>query len=518
VAVSADAAVLADLARARRRRRLADVDIFEKLYQAYLSVIAVGVIVLVATGAIGDEHVGAETLRRISADGPAVVGLVAAVVVASGLRSGARGGPLTLEAPFVVHVLLSPVGRDVALRGPGLRQLEQGALAGGGAGALVGLVASHRLPIDSLPLLAWAAVAGTVVAIAALGAAMLVAGWPAPKPVANMVALLLVAASAADVVADTAWSPGSIVGRLALSGVRFDALGLAAIPVALAVAAVGLAVVGGTSIEASRRRAGLVSELRFAVTRQDLRTVVLLQRRLAQDAARRRPWVRIPSGRRAPVLRRGLRGLARLPIARVLRVLALCSIAVGAAVGTWRGTTPLIVLAGVALWAAALDLIEPLAQELDHPDRWAGYPVGYGDLLLRHLVAPSCVLLVVVVLPVAAVVVATDAGIALQSAAGTLPAACAAAVFGAAASVATGPFELTAMQTFVPEAVGTQLIFRFVWPPAVAVIGALPLLAARAAERDGLSPFGASISYLLPLATMLVVVGVWLAQRKPGTV
>jgi hypothetical protein len=32
--VSVDAAVLGDLARARRSRRLADVDIFEKLYQA----------------------------------------------------------------------------------------------------------------------------------------------------------------------------------------------------------------------------------------------------------------------------------------------------------------------------------------------------------------------------------------------------------------------------------------------------------------------------------------------------
>jgi hypothetical protein len=518
VTVSTDAAVLADLARARRHRRLEDIDIFEKLYQAYLSVIAVGVVVLVAIGAIGDERVGPHTLDRIATDGPAIVGLAIAVALAAGFRSGARGGPLTLEAPFVAHVLLSPVGRDVALRGPALRLLGQGTLAGGGAGALTGLVASHRLPIDTAPVIAWSTVSGGAVALAALGAAMLVAGWPIPKPVATVVAFLLVAGSAADVAAGTVWSPGSIAGRLALGGVQFDALGLSTIPVALLLAAIGFTVVGGTSIEAARRRAGLVSELRLAVTRQDLRTVVLLQRRLAQDAARRQPWMRVPAGTRVPVFRRGLRGLARLPLVRVLRVLAFCSIAVGAGVGVWRGTSALIVVTGVALWAAALDVIEPLAQELDHPDRWAGYPVGYGDLLVRHLVAPFCVLVLAVLVPVAALAVAGDASVVLQTASGVFAVACAAAVLGAGASVATSPFDMASVQTLMPETVGTQLIFRVVWPPAIVVIGSLPVLAARAAVRDNASPFGAAVSFVLPLALMLMIVGTWLAQRKPGKV
>ena len=198
--------------------------------------------------------------------------------------------------------------------------------------------------------------------------------------------------------------------------------------------------------EAARRRAGLVSELRLAVTRQDLRTVVLLQRRLAQDAARRRPWVPVPGGDRFPVFRRGLRGLARLPITRVLRVLALCSIAVAAAAGAWRGTTPLIIVTGIALWAAALDVIEPLAQELDHPDRWAGYPVAYGDLLLRHLVAPAMVLLVFAAVPIAVVAALTEPSTVLQTAAAVTIPACAAAAFGAAASVATSPFEMSSLQ------------------------------------------------------------------------
>jgi hypothetical protein len=517
--VSADAAVLADLARARRRRRLVDIDIFEKLYQAYLSVIAVAFLVLVGTGAIGDDPVSRATLHRIATDGPAVAGVVIAVVIAAGLRSGARGGPLTLEAPFVAHVLLSPVPRDVALRGPAIRQLGQGTIVGGGTGALIGVITSHRLPIASLPVIAWGAVAGAVVGVAALGAAMFVAGWPVPKVIANVLALLLVAGSVADVIAGTAFSPGSIAGRMAVSGVHFDAVGMAAIPVALVIAVAGVAVVGGTSVEAARRRAGLVSELRLAVTRQDLRTVVLLQRRLAQDAARRRPWLRVPGGRRFPVFRRGLQGLARLPIARVLRVLALCSIAVVAAVGAWRGTTPLLVISGIALWAAALDVIEPLAQELDHPDRWAGYPVGYGDLLLRHLVAPALLLLVVAVLPVAVVAVFVDASNVLQTAAALLIPACAAAVFGAAASVATAPFDIASMNTMIPpETLGAQLIFRMIWPPAVAVLATLPVLAAKSAFEDHLSPFGGAMSFLLPVSTMLALVGLWLSRRKPSRV
>jgi hypothetical protein len=516
--VSVDAAVLGDLARARRRRRLADIDLFEKLYQAYLSVIAVGMVVLVGSGAVGDDRVGGHTLARVAADGPAIVGLLAAVVLAIGLRSGARGGPLTLEAPFIAHVLLSPVPRDRALRGPALRQLGQAALAGGGTGSLLALIASHRLPVDGLPLIAWGGVAGATAAVASVGAAMVVTGWPVPKVGATVLALAVVGASAADVAAGASWSPGSMVGRLALGGVRFDALGLVAIPVAGVLAGIGVAVIGGTSIEAARRRAGLVSELRLAVTRQDLRTVVLLQRRLAQDAARRRPWIRVPPGDRFPVLRRGFRGLARLPLVRVLRVLALCSIATGAAVGAWRGTTPLLAVTGVALWAAALDVIEPLAQELDHPDRWAGYPVVPGDLLLRHLVAPLATLVVVAMVPIAVAAAVSEPSTVLQTAAGTLLPACAAAVFGAAASVATSPLDFGSMQAFMPETVGTQLMFRIAWPPAIAIIATLPVLAAHAAADDGLSPFGASISYLLPLCVMLGVVGIWLSRRKPATV
>ena len=516
--MSADAAVLLDLARARRRRRTEHVDIFEKLYQAYLSVISIGIVVLVGASVIGDERVGLSAVRTVAHDGPAYLGLLFALVLVAGLRSGARGGPLTLEAAFVAHVLLSPLPRDRTLREPAVRQLRQAVLAGGGVGALAGVIASHRIPADTLPLVGWAALAGAAAAVASAGLAMVVAGFPIPKPVVHVLSLALVVGAGADIAAKTAWSPGALLGRLALGGVDFDPIGLVGVPIAIALAFGGLAVVGGTSIEAARRRAGLVSELRLAVTRQDLRTVVLLQRRLAQDAARRRPWIRIPRGDRLPVLRRGFQGLARLPLVRIVRVLALCSIAVAAAYGTWRGTSPLIVISGLALWAAALDVIEPLAQELDHPDRWAGYPVAPGDLVTRHLVAPYIALLLATCVPVGVLAALADAGTVLQTAGGVIVTACAAAILGAAASVATSPFDPSSMQTVMPETIGTQLIFRIAWPPAVVVLATLPVLAARGAADKHIAPFSAATQYALPICIMLGLVTVWLSHRKPAQV
>jgi hypothetical protein len=514
--VSADAAVLRDLARTRRNRRLADVDVFEKLYQAYLTVIAVGVVIAVGASIVGDVAVSAHTARHVADDAPAIAGLVAALVLVIGLRSGARGGPLTLEAPFVAHVLLSPLPRDLTLREPAIRQLRQSAVLGAGGGALAGLLGAQRLPFQHLPVVLWAAAAGALLGVAASGAAMIVAGWPVPKPIVHGVCLALVAGSVADVALGTAWSPGSFFGRLATSGLDFDALGLACVPVTAGLVVGGIALVGGTSIEAARRRAGLVSQLRLAVTRQDLRTVVLLQRRLAQDTPRRRPWFRVPAGATFPVFRRDLRSLARLPIVRVLRMLGLCSVAVAAGVAVWHGTSPMVLVMGLALWAAALDAIEPLAQELDHPDRWAGYPLPPGDLLTRHLVGPGIGLAVVACIPIGVLAAVTDPGPVLQTGGALLLPACAAAVLGAAASVATAPFDPSSMQTLMPETVGMQLIFRMAIPPAIAIVACLPVLAAKNAAANGLSEFAAATQYFLPICVMLGLVTIWLSRRKPA--
>jgi hypothetical protein len=91
-------------------------------------------------------------------------------------------------------------------------------------------------------------------------------------------------------------------------------------------------------------------------------------------------------------------------------------------------------------------------------------------------------------------------------------------VLGAAASVATAPFDPSSMQSLMPETIGTQLLFRVAWPPAVAVLATLPVLAARAGVDKHLAPFAAATQYLLPICIMLGLVSVWLSQRKPAKV
>src|SRR4051812_14652548 len=106
--VAADAhSVLVDLRRARRRRRTSDVDVFEALYRSYLTAVLVGLAILMLSGLTGDTRLTESALDHVRRDGAAAVGLACAFVVAVGLRSGGRGGPLVIEAADVRHVLLS---------------------------------------------------------------------------------------------------------------------------------------------------------------------------------------------------------------------------------------------------------------------------------------------------------------------------------------------------------------------------------------------------------------------------
>src|SRR5688572_8400864 len=146
----------------------------------------------------------------------------------------------------------------------------------------------------------------------------------------------------------------------------------------------GLVLVGGTSLEAARRQAGLAAQLRFALTMQDLRTVLLLRRQLAAEGPRRRPWLRLPAGRRPwPVWRRDWQGILRWPATRILRIVLLGAVAGLAAAGAWRETPALVLGSAAALLVAGLDSVEGQAQDADHMVRRDTLPVHPGWLLLR---------------------------------------------------------------------------------------------------------------------------------------
>ncbi|WP_254127229.1 ABC transporter ATP-binding protein [Aquihabitans sp. G128] len=479
------AEVVGALRRARRKQRVSAIHWVGALYQVYIVGLLAIVAVTLASGAIGDDRVSAATLVDVRAHGPAVLGTILALAVFMGLRSGSRGGPLALEQADVRHVLLSPVDRGVALRGPAWRQLRFLCFASAAVGATAGQLALRRLPGNPAEWMAVGALFGVAVVGVGFGSALVSAGTGLKAWLATLGGGLLVAWSVADVFDKAPTAPATFAGRLAIWPLRTDPLGLVGLAAALVLVAAGMRLVAGTSLEAAERRTALVGQLRFAVTLQDLRTVLVLRRQLAQEKPRSRPW--IPAMRRSPrfvVWQRGLRSVARWPASRLVRVLVLAAVAGLAIRGAWSGTTPLVLLAGLALWVAALDAAEPLGQEIDHPGRTDAFPMERGELFLRHL--PVVALVSIVTGLLAGVVALVPVGTHVPAAVALLVGAVAGllAGCGAVVSVVQGAPEavdMLAMST--PEIAGTRTVFRTVWPPGMAVLGTLPLLAARRRAR-----------------------------------
>ena len=390
--------ILHDLRNARRRHYLRQLDWVDALYKAYLTAVGASVATLFLSGALGDAKAGAGSVHAIATRGPAVLGLLVALIAASALRSGARGGPLALQPPDVHQILLAPVDRGVALRGPAIAQLRSRLFVAAVTGAVVGNLAFRRLPGKPGLWVLCGVLFGLLAAGVSMGAALLASGRRLAPAWAAVAGIAVIGWSVADWLAHVTTSPATMLGQLAVAPLE-QAVALhvvIGVVVALAVLGAGLAVVGGTSLEASLRRAGLVAQLRFAVTVQDLRTVILLRRQLAAELPRSRPWVRLrPAAGGSPlkaIWRRGWRSYLRWPGARVVRVGALGLVAGASLGGAWRGTTPLVVVAGAALLLAALDAIEPLAQEIDHPIRRSLLPLRAKPLLRPHLAAPAAVM------------------------------------------------------------------------------------------------------------------------------
>jgi hypothetical protein len=513
-------AVLADLRNARRRTRTQEIDPFEALYRVYITAVVGGISLWVLSGLVGDQRVDAATVARVRTHGAQWVGVAIALVWAIGVRSGGRGGPLVIEAADVRHVLLAPLDRAVALRPLAGRQLRFGAFAGAALGAVAGLLAFRRLPGPAVGWIGFGALTGLLTVVGALGLALTVSGPRLGRLRGGLLALALVGWSAVDVVTRSDTTPATWLGRLVLSPLGWRPGAIIGAAVAVAAVVAGLRWVGGCSIEAAEARATLVGQIRFAATLRDIRTVVVLRRQLSQELPRqRRPRAYRPArGRvRWPVWRRGWRGIVRFPPWRAVRLAVLGAAAGAAATAAWRGTTPLIVVAGLALYVAALDAVEPLAQELDHPDRRDEYPVPAGALYL-HLLGPSLVVMVGVAAVGAAVAVALSGFRALAWQVGALlvlPAG-GCALAGALTSVVQGPPPLaSATDTLLPpEAAGARAVVRTVWPPLLATLGVAPLLAGRPAS-GATSPVAVIAAVTIPVYVLLGVVATWVRWREP---
>ena len=511
--------VVGDLRRARQRQRVAEIHWVDALYQVYVTGVVAIVLIVFAASLVGDTVAAPTTLARAAHVGPAALALVMGAAVAFGLRSGSRGGPLALEQPDVRHVLLSPVDRGVALRGPAWRQIRFLVFASAAVGAVAGQLASPRLDGTGAAFMALGALLAASVAAVGFGSALVSSSLRIRPVLASVLALALVGGGAAELArrlqADLTLAngpAGSELGRLGLNPVVLGACVLAAV----GLVAVGMRLIAGTSLEAAERRTALVGQLRFAVTLQDLRTVLVLRRQLAQERPRSRPWVassrRTGRSVRWPVFDRGVRSVARWPLSRVVRLVVLATAAGLALRGAWAGTTPLIVLAGIALWIAALDAVEPLGQEIDHPGRTDAFPLDRGSVYLAHL--PIVVMVMAVTGLVTAGVMAVPLGDPVPVGVAVLVGLTAGLLAGCGAVVSTvqgAPDAVDMLGMATPEIAGARTIMRTAWPPVLAVLGTLPVLAARAAEfgAGDPPPFDAAALAAVPLAGLVGLVGGW---------
>jgi hypothetical protein len=525
--VPVDPKVVRELRHLRRRRGFANFDLFESLYRVYLVAIVLAIAVLALSGLAAGPRIHGAELARVTRDGPAILGAIVAAAVAVALRSAGRGGPLALEAADVRHVLQAPIVRAAALRGPALQLVRKGAGIGLVAGAIGGVLAAKRLPGGLPAWVAAAALAGLVAGVLATGVGLVASGHRLSRRLANLAAVLVLAWSAADIALGLRTSPATFLGELALWPLSVRPLALIGVAVAAAAVGLGLASLEGVGIEAAERRASLVGSLRLAVTFRDVRTVTLLRRQLSEERSRRRPWVRIrrtPLGKgagapgRAPGRRSGpvrprsrvltvalrdLEGALRWPGMRIARMVVL-AVAAGLSLrAVWAGITPLVVVAALCLFVVALDAVEGLAQETDHPDRLAGVPWPEGSARFAHLVFPFAAMVVFGALGLAAALPFGDPSLVAVIGGVTLLPAAAAAVAGAAVSVLRGPADPTGGALSVaPEMAGFQLVFRELLPPAIVAVGVLPVAFAHAAAAKGQPPLDSAIS--VGFASLLV--------------
>jgi hypothetical protein len=494
---------------------VANVHWIDALYQVYLAGFFSLVAVLFVSSWIGGDELGPWRTSLVLRDGPDVIGFAVAVAILVGLRSGARGGPLSIEAADARHVLLAPIDRGLALRGPAFKQLRFFTFVAIVVGAVGGQLASHRLPGNALAFAGSGAAFALVTMGLGSGAALIAGGRRLPILTANVIGGLLLAWAVADAMDTIHLSPTGLVGTIPLWPLEFEPLALIPAAVALVAVVVGLAGLRGVSVERAERRTQLVGQLRFAATMQDLRTVMVLRRQLAMELPRSEPWIRQRSPGWLPVWHRGVRGALRWPLVRIVRLAGLGILAGVCLRGVADGTLPLVLVAGLALYVAALDGVEAMAQEADHPGRSEALPRPIGDLLIRHLGVGAAVMTLVSVIGAAVAIALEPSMSAVAMAAIAVPPAALAAAAGAALSVLQGIQEPSAtFELSQPELAGMRTVFRVAGPPLVAIIGCLPVLLARSAiDNDG-DPFGTATTGAVVALIVTFLAGGWIHQRE----
>ena len=249
-------------------------------------------------GALHEVPADPGSVAGIRAHAPAIIGIAVALLVLAGLRSGARGGPLAIEAAEVRYTLLAPISRRTALRPAALAQLRIAVIGGAIFGAVVGNFVFRRFPGSAVEWIGSLAAFGALRpdrrarrGAGRLRAAAAASAWRARSASCSSPGRRSTWRSAGTARrrrcsatwrrcrSSTAPTRRARGGRRGRSPWRCSPRACSAI--------------GGLRLEAARRRAELVAEMRFSASVQDLRTVILLRRQLASEHPRRKPWLRL---------------------------------------------------------------------------------------------------------------------------------------------------------------------------------------------------------------------------------
>lgn len=509
----------------RKRNRLGDLEWFDAAYRVYVVGLFGGIALAWLSDRVGDDQLSAAQAANVLQHGPAILGMAAVIAVFAGLRSGSQGGPLALEAADVTYVMLAPVPRRAALMRPAVQRVRSTAFTGALVAAALAQLAGRRLPGTPVAWFFAGGLFGIVIAALWVGSALVAHVARVPLIATTLAGIALIGWQAAAIAREVP-GPGNLFGSLALWGWRQRAIDAVAIVVAVAVVAVGLALVARTSLDALARRSSLVAQLRFAVTMQDLRTVILLRRQLSYEHTRSRPWFRLPLSHHGhAVWRRGWHSLLRLPTGRLVRMAALAVAAGACQVAVVHQVTPALFGTLIAIFVLGLEVMEPLSQEIDQPDRAGSYPLERGHLHLRHLAAPAVLLVPFGILAGATAVVidvvTTDGdriGPSIAVAAIlALPTVFAGAAGGTVSIVrdAPDPLSTTAQDAFMPpEMAGLTNVLKTVLPLLVPLAGALSVLAVRAAMPDGASAaIGSAARVAIGLVLLVAAVAAWVRRR-----
>jgi hypothetical protein len=469
---------------------------------------------------VKDADLTVQELSNVTQHGPNALGLVTAVIVFLGLRSGANGGPVAVEDADVRHVLLAPISRGIALRHPSIARLRSAAFTGAVAGAIAGQLASRRMPDGSLGNWAvWGSVYGALSAALFVIAALIVHGLGVHRSIVTVAATALLAWQATVTFIDTPVpGPFDAIGSLALTPLRTEWVDFIAVAITLALAAASITLISRLSLEALARRSSLVSQLKFAVTLQDIRTVILLRRQLSQEHMRERPWFKSKvMSRYDVVIARGVRSVAHFPARRIGRMIITSTAASACGVIAYNGTTPAFLATGILLFIFGLDAIEPLSQEVDQPDRTDAFPVERGAIMVKHLVIPAVIGIIFSLIGMAAVVIAEPTGMAIAVAPLIAIPAFLAGVAGAVINAVKGApdpvGESTEALMLPPEMSGMGSLIRAVWPPAIAIVGSLPIVLIRESVESNSVVLGDALRTTLAVGIVLFLTVGWVRQR-----